>query len=681
MATVEELRNRSGSLFTELLKAQAAEGPPERAFSWFDMDDAVAAATLSFRLAAAAASSENLEEALSAALSEADRERETARPEEVEAALALFVTHNREGRRLGKPRTVRAAPELFSPPRARGPAPAISIGGPSPGLDYWREDVLANEHHQHWHEVYPFTGLPPRSFPDWLAEHTNDELVGILQALDPSQAWPDIVPTLTPAQLAGVFAQVLRAARRLPRELYTKLFRLNDRQGELFFYMHQQMLARYDAELVSNGNARVEPFGPEEWGDPIAAGHDPIEIDGFGRREENQTLPDEAQAALRELWDEIDEALRAKSLRGLGPDASVPIDRNNLGEAAEATVPQLRALAEDAYLGLHGRGHVVISRLAAAPDPGVMASTVTAIRDPVFWQWHKAIDNLSARWQEDLDPYGFDDAPPVLVRNALDPNADTAWTSPDIILVRLSDLPEGTDPAELGALLFGDANWETDFASAHPSTGEVSLETLDELTTVMATATLGGTPRRFLTHEPFAYFLRVENTSAQSVGITLRIFLVPAALETDRRAWMEMDKFLVDLAPGKQVVFRPDTESSIVKRPVEKSPAAVIPGGTDPEERSYCDCGWPYTLLLPRGDPDGMPFRLLVLATDAAVDAVEQPDHCGSMSYCGAVDRYPDARDMGYPFSRPFGAQPSSISDGIVALHSAAGRTVKIRHV
>src|SRR5687768_14275658 len=128
------------------------------------MDDAVAAATLSFRLAALAASGESVEEGLSAALDDADQQSQKARPEEVQIGLALFVTHNHEGRRLAKPRTVAAAPGLFTPPRARGKAPAVSIGGPSPGLDYWREDVLANEHHQHWHEVYPFTGLPPRSF-------------------------------------------------------------------------------------------------------------------------------------------------------------------------------------------------------------------------------------------------------------------------------------------------------------------------------------------------------------------------------------------------------------------------------------------------------------------------------------------------------------------------------------
>ena len=150
--------------------------------------------------------------------------REAKVSSHVQVGLSLFAAHNRDGRRLAKPRTVAAAPELFSPPRARGPAPAVSIGGPSPGLDYWREDVLANEHHQHWHEVYPFTGRPPGSFSEWLSEHTNDDFIAILEALDPSQPWRDIVPSATPEELAGLFAQVLspQVAPALPREHYKR---------------------------------------------------------------------------------------------------------------------------------------------------------------------------------------------------------------------------------------------------------------------------------------------------------------------------------------------------------------------------------------------------------------------------------------------------------------------------
>jgi hypothetical protein len=47
------------------------------------------------------------------------------------------------------------------------------------------------------------------------------------------------------------------------------------------------------------------------------------------------------------------------------------------------------------------------------------------------------------------------------------------------------------------------------------------------------------------------------------------------------------------------------------------------------------------------------------------------------MSFCGAVERYPDTRDMGYPFSRPF-ARP--ISATILDVPSAAGRSLTIRH-
>jgi hemocyanin-like protein len=673
LATLAELRTRSDTLFTELFKAtaQPQRGTPQptperKTFSWFDMDDAVASAVLSFRLAALAASGATVEEGLAAALDHAEAEKDDARAEEVQIGLALFVTHNHDGRRLAKPRTITAAPELFSPPRAHGGvAPAVSIGGLSPGLDYWREDVFANEHHQHWHEVYPFTGLPPRSFADWHAAHTTDEFVEILDAIAPGQPWATTVPTLTPAQLADLFGRALRTreVRRLPRRLYTKLFRLNDRQGELFFFMHTQMLARYDAELLSNGLARVTPWGPDDWDDPIAAGHDPIEVEGFGRREQDQTLPSEDAATLKALWDEVKTALDDSELRARG-GGTVPIDRDNLGEAVESTVPQLREhLADNAYLGLHGAGHVFLSHLAD-PD-GVMVSPTTAIRDPIFWQWHKAIDDLSARWQDSLDPYTFEDAPNVRVR--------------DIILCRTGDLP--ADPAAVADELFGGENWGTDFAAAPAEAGGVSLTTLDQLTTTMATANFGGSPRSFLTHEPFSYFLRIENPTQDTLPVTARIFLAPESEAADRRAWMEMDKFLIKLAPGRQVVHRPDTESSIIKRPAETSPAAVIPGDADPDERSYCDCGWPYTLLLPRGTAQGMPFRLAVLITDATIDQLAEPEHCGSMSYCGAVDRYPDARDMGYPFCRPFAGPPATaIEDTIAGLDSATARSVAIRH-
>jgi hypothetical protein len=45
------------------------------------------------------------------------------------------------------------------------------------------------------------------------------------------------------------------------------------------------------------------------------------------------------------------------------------------------------------------------------------------------------------------------------------------------------------------------------------------------------------------------------------------------------------------------------------------------------------------------------------------------------MSFCGAADRYSDARDMGYPFARPF---ERSIADTLLPLDNAAGRGFSI---
>jgi hypothetical protein len=152
---------------------------------------------------------------------------------------------------------------------------------------------------------------------------------------------------------------------------------------------------------------------------------------------------------------------------------------------------------------------------------------------------------------------------------------------------------------------------------------------------------------------------------------------VPSARANDRRSWIELDKVSYRAPSGRSVLYRPDTEFSVVKKPAESDPSNVQPGDGGPDDPAYCDCGWPYTLLLPRGIGDGATYRMAVICTDAALDEVEPQGECGSMSFCGAVDRYPDARDMGYPFSRPFG---QSIGATLASIQHGAARSFTIRH-
>ncbi|MBV8695459.1 MAG: hypothetical protein JO125_06830 [Chloroflexi bacterium] len=50
------------------------------------------------------------------------------------------------------------------------------------------------------------------------------------------------------------------------------------------------------------------------------------------------------------------------------------------------------------------------------------------------------------------------------------------------------------------------------------------------------------------------------------------------------------------------------------------------------------------------------------------------------MSFCGARDRYPDTRSMGYPFDRPFPAD-QSIAQALAARPTIATRDITIKRV
>lgn len=754
MADMADLQDRSKRIFSNLLReggraperraaagrrslgvaAVAAEtGEPLRRFSAFDPEQAAAATQLALGLSVLAAAPPTQAEGLDAALTQAEEEAQVEDPELVHHALSMFVTHSKEGRRLVKPRTAAAEPRKLAPSTVAPPpsdrrgataaetaeAEAAGATGDEHRLDFWREDVLANEHHEHWHEVYPFAGLFPSDWTQWAAQADRQGLRELLERLDPPPPdWASFVTTAPPEQIRDAFlsrAQTLinrgqglwrQYLNSLSARAFGTLFHLNDRHGELFFYMHQQMLARYDAERLAHGLSRVLPLS--DFNAEIPEGYDPgpalKEFDGFSERQPGQTLADDAADSIITNLGALGTAVDGRAFQGT--NGNVAITRTNIGDNTEGTVGRLRPqMRSDVYPGIHNFGHNFISNLSEPNGDGdrvgVMASTRTAIRDPAFWRWHKAIDDVSFAWQETQDPYRFaNDAPPAVMRPSLG-GAATPWASPDIILCRTAGLPGNEAPdflesggPSLGEKAFGGDAWDQDFTDAEVTLDGGTFHTTAELTTELKQRELvidpppgqPGEPWRgtidYLTHEPFCYFLRVENPSDRDVNVTVRIFIAPEEPMGDptreRQGWIEMDKFIHPVPAGKRVViFRPDELSSVIKKPADKDPANLPepqPGGED--GGSYCECGWPYTLLLPRGTEEGMPFRLLVLLTDASIDQVPKPGHCGSMSYCGAVDRYPDTRDMGYPFSRPF---DPSIEETFRSLKNAAGRRFKIR--
>ena len=551
-------------------------------------------------------------------------------------ALKVFLSHDERGRELTLPTLEERAPHKAIQTFATlDEMVAAAATDPEAILAWFREDPQANEHHDHWHAVFPTRGVA-----------------------DPTPEDPERV-------------------------------KIQDRQGELFFYMHEQMLARYDTERLAFGLARVVPIDdlnakmPEgydpaggirglplptwfenlvpaarpadsPWADRFFLGLDQQGNPRFFRR----TTEIQQDGLLREA------ARTGRLTKDGGGDVAATTDL--LGAATEpdfaAATPTRPAQGSPdprRYGAVHGMGHVLIASFPDPDHPGVMFDTDTAIKDPVFWRWHKHIDDLSKTLQDRGGPRDFDQEqhPNVEIR----PSDLILWESPD-----------PANPADLeelrafGAETFGGDHFDEDFA-----TGAASTDTLVTRFERRALK-LKGFPDPpdpvmidYLDQKPFAYAVRVANQADEPIDLVLRLFIVADSHAEERNMYIELDKFVQHLDAGERAVaVRHASESSVIRKPGTKPPGRLAHSPSPPADgsqpewdiKSYCTCGWPYNLLLPAGKGgDGMPFRLVAIATDFGQDQVTGST-CGSVSYCGAKDRYPDNRPMGYPFDRPFQA-------------------------
>jgi tyrosinase len=529
--------------------------------------------------------------------------------------LMVFITHHPKGQELPIPPLEERQPEHVKPtgpPKETGELEALGATGSEAALDWYREDTGANFHHERWHVVYPFSGVP------------------------------------NPANPRG------------PRQL-------KDRQGELFVYMHEQMLARYDTERICAGMSSVQPL--TNYRAPLPEGYDPLLAD-FSARAANALMTDSTQNMVAELeaWTKAlaTDTNKANATLSNGGGATVKADANNIGCTIEANIGAVRDPkygGQDG--GLHNNGHVTIGFI---PGPGgddrggVMLDTSVAIRDPIFYRWHRRIDDTVFAWQEKQTAQSFSDAPNVTLRDVLS-GAAAEGKSPDVLVVA-ADQVTG-DAQAFGDAKFGGANWTKD----PKESGVVT----DVLKTQMKRRTVAGAEVQYLDHEDFWYFIRAENGGAEQT-VTVRIFLAAKEFLKDRRRWIEMDRFQQKLKSGKNVIARSSKLSAVIRKPATRPDDPPKP----PDRDSYCDCGWPCHLLLPSGGRGaGRDFRILVMLTDWNLDKVEVAGKCGSMSFCGKRDaKYPDRRPMGYPFDRKW---PKPIGTTVLEQKNMAARDVKIQ--
>ncbi|XP_045478278.1 phenoloxidase 1-like isoform X2 [Harmonia axyridis] len=519
--------------------------------------------------------------------------------------LSVALLHRADTKDVDIPSFIRSFPDKFVDSqvfvRAREESSIVPEGSRTPieipkdytasnledehRLAYFREDIGINLHHWHWHLVYPFEAA---------------------------------------------------------MEVVNK-----NRRGELFYYMHQQIIARYNFERLCNSLKRVTRFS--DWRAPIAEGYFPkmdslVASRSYPSRVHNQTISD-LNRETDQIRQDIDDLVRWRDRIFSAIHAGYV--ENERGERVQLTenegIDILGNILESSILSpnrtfygdLHNMGHIFISYIHD-PDHrhletfGVMGDSATAMRDPIFYRWHAYIDDIFQEFKSTLPRYevGALDYDGVTIsdcsiqtQGAPANTMNTFWQQSDV------DLSRGMDFSPRGPVFV-----------------------------------------RFthLQHQPFTYTINVNNRGGNRRG-TCRIFLAPKFDERgnpwryrdQRLMFIELDKFPVNLKQGQNTINRASTQSSVTipfERTFRDLDTSRPQGGEQLAQFNFCGCGWPQHMLIPKGTPEGMPCQLFVMISNYNNDSIDQniEGPCNdAFVFCGIKDRlYPDRRSMGYPFDR-----------------------------
>ena len=472
---------------------------------------------------------------------------------------------------------------------------------PESKLNWWREHVEISEHHANWHVYYPYKTIS---------------------------------------------------------------FEENKRRGELFAYMHQQMVARYDFERFAVGLPPVVSYGPGiYWDKPLPEGYH-LNLLNFSARPANMSIPDRivldgTQYVMKdmELHKErlLDAIARKEFLKPCGK--RVPIKSIDcLGSTVEANEDTVN---RDYYGNLHNMGHVVISMMND-PDErygiekGPMIQDYTSARDPVFYRWHKFIDDLFDEYRVGQNPHRLNDLEMKLEHN----------TSLNVKKVSIMTMPDDNRNVAKDFLYTKMTKQKITVYWAEGAKGPAHTEKTD-------------VDYQTLEHIPFHYHFTIELTRTlfdpsekldddYTYKLMFRVFMAPQTQVTDlnqrRRHFIELDSFVHEVKWDSSQPYGPQTFEIIRKS--KDSTVAMLPyptvediaDGKLGDPTSYCGCGWPLNLLIPRGTAAGMKADLFVLVTDWEKDAYDKDaEFTGNAAYCGKSGKpYPDTKPMGYPFDRKF---------------------------
>ncbi|XP_068985274.1 hexamerin-like [Bombus flavifrons] len=401
-------------------------------------------------------------------------------------------------------------------------------------------------------------------------------------------------------------------------------------RGQFYYFIHQQLLARYFLERMSNDLGKIEDF---DWNKSIYPGYFSTMMypNGipFPQRDRYSALPYYKYKYLKEInalelriMDAIDSGYLVDQY-GKKVDIYTPEGLNMLGNVIEGNVDSCNtrfygmydALARD-ILGFnfdfYNKNKVI---------PSVLQSYCTSMRDPAFYMLYKKIMTYFFRYKKFQPQYSQSElqVPGVKFESVNIDKLNTYFDTCDTLI--------------------------SNAVSVDSFKGGMNLRLKAR--------------RACLNYQPFTYKINI-NSDKEMKGM-LRIFLGPAFDEVQQDIiylqkyyyyFVEMDRFAVNLHSGSNSIERRSSESlttapGMMSSDIYYDKLNKAISGSEPFTYSERVFGFPERLTLPRGKPEGLRYKMFFFLSsleENSMNSYEMPLY-GKMMF--------DNMPSGFPLDRP----------------------------
>ncbi|XP_077293795.1 hexamerin 70b-like [Arctopsyche grandis] len=447
-----------------------------------------------------------------------------------------------------------------------------------------------------------------------------------------------------------------------------------DRRGEHYYYLHQQILARYYLERLSNGMGEIPTFS---WMWPVETGfypsmkyfnglEYPIRPNHFDlKKDEFLTHLIEVEDYERRIRDAID---RGFIIKEDGTHLSL-----HEPESIEYLANIIEGNPESANMRLYRYSNVIARMLLGnsvrpatkhAVGPSALENYQTSMRDPMFYQLYKRYVGFFNQYKKLLTPYTKEElsCPGVKIENV-----------------------------EVEKLITYFDHFDTEITNAVWQTKDEFAKMDDQMEIKVRQSRLN--------HKP--YTVTVNTVSEKDMKVVVRMYVGPKFdgkgqifnLNKNRLNFFQLEQFTYDMKAGKNVIKRNSDDnfdwfsfdSTPSRETYNKVTEALGEGKEYHVDESEPNFGFPERLALPKGRKGGMPFYLYVIVSP--FHAPHIPEGKDIMNEkVGTGTRFVDSLPMGYPFDREIYSESTFMSmhnmhfEDIVIFHKKESEINQVAH-